>query len=197
MHYNSPRFYTELRNATILRFTIAVTVAFGLSAALYTAIASAGFLTFGGNSDSYILNNYSPHDPLATLCRVAVALSTVTIFPIAFIGFRDGVLDALHIPPREQTGRILNMLTLVLLSLITLIAAVVSDLGLINAVAGGTIAVLVVFALPAMMYRKAVLLLGQAATIKQHYEVVIVFQIMSIGAVLGAVGGIVSVVREA
>lgn len=82
MHYNSPRFYTELKNRSISRFTSCVGGAFGLSALVYMAIASAGFLTFGGHSDNYILNNYSARDPLATLCRMLIGISTLTIYPI-------------------------------------------------------------------------------------------------------------------
>ena len=74
MHYNSPRFYVELKQATVPRYTRAVSGAFGLSTAIYFIMAVAGFLTFGGNSDSLILNNYSPHDPLAAFCRLAIAI---------------------------------------------------------------------------------------------------------------------------
>lgn len=81
MHYNSARFYTELKDATLPRFAIAVSSSFGFSSAVYIAIACLGFLTFGGNSSSYILNNYSPYDPLATLCRLAVGISTLTTYP--------------------------------------------------------------------------------------------------------------------
>lgn len=82
MHYNSPRFYMELRHRTIPRFSQCVAGAFGLSALIYVAIAGAGYLTFGGNSDSYILNNYSPRDPLATACRSLIGISVLTIYPI-------------------------------------------------------------------------------------------------------------------
>jgi len=82
MHYNSPRFYMELNNRSIPRFSKCVGGAFGLSALIYVGIAGAGYLTFGGNSDSYILNNYSPQDPLATACRLLVGISVLTIYPI-------------------------------------------------------------------------------------------------------------------
>lgn len=92
MHYNSPRFYAELKDPTIPRFTQVVTISFGFSAIVNLAVAMAGFLTFGSNSDGYILNNYSPQDPLATVCRIAIATSTLLTYPIVFIGFRDGML---------------------------------------------------------------------------------------------------------
>jgi len=58
MQYNGPRYYTELKDTSILCFGQAIAGSFGLSAFIYIAIALAGFLTFGGNSSSYILNNY-------------------------------------------------------------------------------------------------------------------------------------------
>jgi amino acid permease len=93
MHYNSPRFYMELKDRSIPRFSWCVGGAFGLSALVYVAIASAGFLTFGGNSDNYILNNYSPRDPLATACRLLVGISTLTTYPMG--KFSTWMLDHL------------------------------------------------------------------------------------------------------
>lgn len=81
MHYNSARFYTELKDASLPRFAFCVSAAFGFASVVYIAIACLGYLTFGGNSSSYILNNYSPYDPLATLCRLAVGISTLTTYP--------------------------------------------------------------------------------------------------------------------
>lgn len=79
MHYNSPRFYMELKDRSIPRYSQAVGSSFGFCAFIYTAIAAAGFLTFGGNADNYILNNYSHYDPLATICRVLIGVSVLTI----------------------------------------------------------------------------------------------------------------------
>ena len=155
MHYNSPRFFLELRNPTIPRFATAVGGSFGLAAFLYIIIAAAGFWTFGGNSDSYILNNYSSYDPLATLCRLAIAFSTLTTFPIVFIGFRDGVLDIFQISAERQTSSNINVLTVILLSIITLVACFVTDLGVINAITGGVIATANVFVFPSLMFYQA------------------------------------------
>lgn len=102
--YNSARFYTELKDASLPRFATAVSWAFGFSSAVYVAIACLGYLTFGGNSSSYILNNYSPYDPLATFCRLAVGISTLTTYPIVFIGCRDGMLDVLNVEAARQTA---------------------------------------------------------------------------------------------
>lgn len=160
-----------------------------MAAVLYTGIASSGFLTFGGHSQSFILKNYSPHDPLATLCRVAIALSTLTIFPIAFIGFRDGALDVMNVPPEQQTSHELNVLTVILLASLTVVATFISDLGVINAFAGGAISTGIVFVFPALMYQKAVDHLSiRASKPGQKREVVFAYGLMVFGVVLGAIG---------
>lgn len=46
-HYNGPRYYQELKNRSIPRFTTVVTAAMIISAAAYTSTAVAGYLTFG------------------------------------------------------------------------------------------------------------------------------------------------------
>jgi amino acid permease len=101
------------------------------------------------------------------------------------------MLDALEVPAERQTSTNLNVLTLVLLTLITLIATFVTDLGTINAVGGGTLATFMCFVFPALMYRKAIMNLFQAS-IWQRREVVLVMVLMVIGVVLGAVGVIES-----
>jgi amino acid permease len=77
MHYNAARFYTELKDKSLSRFAVAVSSSFGVAAVMYIAIASLGFLTFGANSAGYILNNYSPYDPLATGSRLCVGLAVL------------------------------------------------------------------------------------------------------------------------
>ena len=156
--------------------------------AIYIAMAAAGFLTFGGNCDSFILNNYSPHDPLATFCRLAIAFSSLTTYPLAFIGLRDGILDSLEVPIAKQTNRNLEVLTIVLLSIITIIALCITDLGLINTVGGGIFATAIVFVFPAFMYQKAVRDLGEEASPGQRREVVLCFVLMVLGVFLGLSG---------
>jgi amino acid permease len=184
MHYNSPRFYTELRQASIPRYSQAITYSFGLSAVIYTTTAAAGFLTFGGNADSYILNNYSPMDPLATASRLAVGVSTLLTYPLVFIGFRDGMVDLLDVPMERQTSHNMDVLTLFLLTILTVMAVFVTDLGTINAVGGGTLATALVFVFPALMYQQAVKLQFSGA----EREVWIAITLMVIGVILGLLG---------
>jgi amino acid permease len=155
-HYNAPRFYTELKDHTIPRFRTVVTYAFGASSIIYVVITCFGFLTFGTACNGNILNNYSTNDVLATVCRVSIAVAIICTYPVAFVGTRDGVLDVVALPPEKQTSNNLNVISIILLTIVTLIAMSVTDLGLINAVGGGTLATAIVFVFPTLMYRQAV-----------------------------------------
>ena len=76
-HFNAPKFYTELKDNTIARFNTVVSSSFGIAIALFAAVASLGFLTFGSASNGLILNNYANADGLMSLSRIAVFISLV------------------------------------------------------------------------------------------------------------------------
>lgn len=175
---------------TVPRYAQSVSGAFGLSTAIYLVMATAGFLTFGGNCDSFILNNYSPHDPAAAGGRLAIAISVLLNFPVSFIGFRDAVLDVFKIPVELQTTRNVDVLTVILLTIITIVAAVVSDLGLVNALAGGLFGILIVFVFPTVMFRaveKNTLMTAKSP------DIGLATGLMVVGVTVGVIGTLVSI----
>lgn len=113
----------------------------------------------------------------------------MTSYPIVFIGFRDGVLDLLDVPPARQTSHSLDMLTVVLLSLLTIVAVFVTDLGLINAVGGGSLATIIVFLVPTFMFYAVAQERGSAQAPDVHLAVALCF----FGVVLGVVGVFIAV----
>jgi amino acid permease len=133
-HFNAPKFYTELKNNTVPRYLTVVATAFGCSIGLFGLIATLGFLTFGGNCSGLILNNYSTRDTLMGISRIAVAVSLVFSYPLAFVGARDGILDLFSI--KNRSSSFLNTLTVGLLSSITVAALVIPDVSFVLAFAG-------------------------------------------------------------
>jgi len=184
MHYNASRFYAELKQASIPRFAQVTVYSFGLTAAIYFSIAIVGFMTFGGNCSSYILNNYSPRDPLATVSRIAIGLCSVVSYPLNFIGVRDNCLDILGITDEIDTDVKLHTVTVILLSMMTLTSCFVTDLGLINSVGGGTTVIFVCFLFPAIMFREGKRKQGAVG----DAEVTFVMVLMVVGVVVGVVG---------
>ena len=188
MHYNSPRYYAELRDASIPRFRRAVSYSFGAGSFILFSIAVVGFLTFGGNSDPLILNNYSPNDPLATLSRLAIGLCSLVAYPLNFIGLRNNCLDIFGIADRIDTVAKFYAFTVLLLSILTVISCFLTDLGLINSVGGGTTVTLVDFVFPAFMFRALIQNKSDNGTISERLEVQLVMGLMVIGVLLGLIG---------
>ena len=151
-HYLAHKFYIELRNNTIARYKIVVHTSFFISTLFFAAIASVGFLTFGASSSGLILNNYSTKDTLMSMSRVAVVISLLTSYPLAFTGARDGVLDLTGVASAKRTPQMLNVLTLVLLGGVTMCAYCVRDLRLIFSLGGATWGNAVIYLFPTYMF---------------------------------------------
>jgi hypothetical protein len=94
----------------------------------------------------------------------------------------------MNVSPERQTETLLNALTIALLSLITMTAVFVTDLGVINSVGGGSVAVLMCFVFPAIMFEKGVRDLGHAALRVQHLEVKLVIFLTLVGCLIGIAG---------
>jgi len=193
-HYNAPRYYTELKNNTIPRFTTVINVSFTVTALVYFAIGIFGYYTFGANTDGYILNNYSANDDLASICRFAIAISVTFTYPLPFIGTRDGILDLFSVSDELQSSTNLNILTLAMLSAFTLLAWHFTDLELMNAVGGAAFGTAVVFIFPSIMFYCAVQNIGSEVTFRLKLESILVLVLMCAGIAMGVIGILVMTV---
>ena len=152
-HYNAPRFYQELREDIKDRFPVVTYASFSISAILFCITTAAGFLTFGGHSNGFILNNYASSDPLIATSRFALALSIIFTYPLPFVGLRDGIFDVLGPTLDPSDNRAFVVVTLALLTVVTIGAAVIQDLGLVLSVGGGTFSTAVAAVFPTLMFR--------------------------------------------
>ena len=190
MHFNAPRFYAELKDANTSRFAKVVGYSFGLTSILYFLIAIVGFMTFGGNSSTYILNNYSSKDSLASLSRAAIGFCSLISYPLSFIGVRDNCLDILGITDEVDTDAKLNVFTIFLLSIMTISSIFITDLGLINSAGGGTTAMFVCFIFPGIMFFYAMCKQGKRGS----WEVLFATALTAFGVIVGIVGICISIV---
>lgn len=187
-HFNAPKFFIELKDNTIKRYNTVVGTSFIISVFLFALVGSLGFLTFGSASSGLILNNYSGKDALMSLSRIAVAVSIVFSFPLAFVGARDGWLDLLKIPAEKRTDSLLTKTTLAILSGITLIATQLKELAFIMSLAGATLGNALIYVYPAIMFRSAVKNMGEKATNGLKREVPFAMFSASLGVVMGCIG---------
>ena len=187
-HFNAPKFFIELKDNTIERYNTVVGTSFGISILLFALVGSLGFLTFGSACSGLILNNYSGKDVLMSLSRVAVAVSIVFSFPLAFVGARDGWLDLLKVPMDKRSDSVLIKTTLAILSGITLIASQLKELAFIMSLAGATLGNALIYVYPALMFRSAVKNMGEKATNGLKREVPLAMLSASLGVLMGLIG---------
>lgn len=187
-HFNAPKFFNELEDNTIPRYNRLVGTSFGISVALFSLISGLGFLTFGSASSGLILNNYSNRDVLMSFSRLAVAVSLVFSYPLAFAGCRDGVLDLAKIPVADRTPSLQNKVTVACLSAITALALVAKDVTFVLSFSGATFGNALIYVFPALMFRKAVKDKGEGATKGLKREVKLAMGSAGLGIGMGLVG---------
>lgn len=181
-HFNAPKFLAELKNNTMSRFHQVIAWSFGASIALYSVITALGFLTFGAASNGLILNNYSTQDFIMSMSRIAVAISVTGSYPLLFSGTRDGILDLFKVSQDKRDNALLNKITLAILAVVTVVAANLTDLGLVASVGGATFGTALVFVYPAVMF------LRTQKGKKQTFETTICKLIGILGVIMGAIG---------
>lgn len=134
------------------RYNALVSWSFGISIVLMGYITMAGYLTFGKNCQGFILNNYSTNDVWIAGSRIAVAVSLVFSYPLAFVGMRDGVVDLLGVPSEKRTESLLNSLTIAMLAILTTLACILTDVSFVLSFGGATLGNALTYLYPALMY---------------------------------------------
>lgn len=119
-----------------------------------------------------------------SLSRIAVAVSLIFSYPLAFVGARDGVLDLLKIKGTPKTQ---NLLTVAILSAVTFAALVIPDVSFVMAFAGATLGNSLIYIFPALMFRGAIKKKADA-TAGQKREVKLAMGSAGIGVVMGLLG---------
>mmetsp|Transcript_3989 Transcript_3989/g.4071 ORF Transcript_3989/g.4071 Transcript_3989/m.4071 type:complete len:494 (-) Transcript_3989:129-1610(-) len=197
-HYNAPRFLIELKNPTMKRFNIVVAFAFLIACATYSFITASGFLTFGGNSLGFLLNNYSNNDNLATFARLAIGAAIISGFPFTFTACKDGVLDLLNISFKKRDS-LMPLMNIGLLSMITLLALVLKDVSFVVGFSGSLFGAAIMFIFPAIMTicnLKKDVKNEEAMTSNQKVELYGNYVISILGVILTIVGVAVSLLKE-
>lgn len=185
-HTNAVKFYNELERRNVSRFTAMVAAAMGFATVLYGVVMVLGFETFGLNSQGLILNNYHvSQDLLATLGRVATAVSIIGAHPLLFSGLRDSFLNIAPTSFTSSRGSWLAS-TILLLGSATLLSLVAKDVGLIVSLVGSSLGAVLVYVFPALMYIK--LLQKRKDIPRSTGESLLLYLTLIFGVVMG-IGG--------
>eukprot|EP00638_Chattonella_subsalsa_P020717 CAMPEP_0117891206 /NCGR_PEP_ID=MMETSP0950-20121206/23815_1 /TAXON_ID=44440 /ORGANISM="Chattonella subsalsa, Strain CCMP2191" /LENGTH=222 /DNA_ID=CAMNT_0005750675 /DNA_START=1179 /DNA_END=1847 /DNA_ORIENTATION=- len=148
---------------------------------LYSSVMAAGYKTFGDNCQSNIIKNYHPDDVLAGLARLATGISILFGFPLTFIGLRDGFIGScksllelrelenwspfrrfrkadlprtIFTDLKEYAVKYKNMkkVSIALLIVVTVMAALVKDIGLIVGISGSICGASIVYVVPSLIF---------------------------------------------
>jgi len=160
-HYNAPKFWVELKNKTEARYKTVVASAFGFAFAMYMTVMWTGFLTFGGHSTGFVLNNYSSKDKFATFARLCIGLAILFGYPLTFSALREGAFDLLRVPAAgtgvngndggNRRAKLATPATVILMSLITALALVLKNVGIVVSFSGALIGAMLIYTVPAIM----------------------------------------------
>jgi sodium-coupled neutral amino acid transporter 11 len=189
-HYNAPQFYNELTNNTMARFNTLVGGAFGAAIVFFIFIMSIGFLTFGGATSGFILNNYASQDQLATLARFAIGLALLTGYPFTFSALREGLLDIMGKKDEAERKKYFTPLTWSLLAGVTALALVLKDVGFVVSITGALFGCFLMFIVPAVMN------LSNKVSPLGGIEKLGNLGMIGTGVVMGVLGVYVSVARQ-
>lgn len=150
-HFNAPKIWTELSDATVPRYNTVVIGAYTFAALIYIVVMSAGFLTFGGHAAGMILNNYANSDQLATIARMTVGTGLLCSYPLSFSALRESLLDLLGI--KSQAGRDSAHVPITVTVIFTVagLAIFLRDVGLVVGLGGALIGAMLMYSIPSYM----------------------------------------------
>lgn len=199
-HYNAPSFYNELKDTSMPRFNKVIGLAFGASIATFVIMMNLGFLTFGGATAGYVLNNYASADGLASLARLAIGLALLTGYPFTFSALRDGILDLRKLEGAERAKQV-RPLTIGLITAITALAISLKNVGYVLSLSGALFGSTLMFCVPAYMNICAERTKGKAFPGKEpsnnsKLEVAVNWGMIATGFIMGAIGVTVSTLQE-
>jgi len=153
-HFNAPSFFQDA-GKKMKPYNAVIRNGFGLSILLNIAFMAAGFNTFGKGAKGLVLNNYATTDALAVVARALFGVSVVFTFPLAYNAVKTGLRGvARNMFAKTDAETLEKAVVGVPLALITAIALVVDDAGVVAALTGALMGSAVIYALPALMLLK-------------------------------------------
>lgn len=195
-HYNAPKFYSELKDTSMPKFNKVIAYSFSISVLAFIIMMSLGYLTFGGATAGFVLNNYANSDILATIARFAIGSALLTGYPFTFTAMRDGILDIAKASP-EKRKAVTKPLNLGLIIAVTTLAVLLKDVGFVVSLSGALFGSTLMFMVPSWIHIQN--LKARAAGVlskNAKLEVALNYFMIVMGAGMGALGVIISVLKQ-
>uniref|UniRef100_A0A8C7XJ66 Solute carrier family 38 member 6 n=1 Tax=Oryzias sinensis TaxID=183150 RepID=A0A8C7XJ66_9TELE len=148
--------YCELERPTKPRMQKVANIGIALSFFLYFISSLFGYLTFYNHVGTELLlayNSYLPRDILVLTVRLAILISVLLTVPLIHFPARKAVISLLY-GDQEFSWLIHVILTVILLSVVLLLAIFVPDISSVFGVVGSTTSSCLLFVFPGIFYLK-------------------------------------------
>jgi sodium-coupled neutral amino acid transporter 7/8 len=144
------------KSPKVLAMTLVIAVAIGTTAVGYAVVGLSAYMAFPTSVQSNVLNTFPENDPLIQVARGVVGLLQIASFPINHLPARNAARDIVScITGSVPGGRSFVIVETVLFFFTTLaISLLVTDLGAIFSVVGGTCGSVIIFGVPGVLLLK-------------------------------------------
>lgn len=201
-HFSAPEFYHAMsgRNANgedsddsvLKKFNLMTGLSYSAVTLISMAAMAFGFLTFGGNSQGIILNNYPATDFGAKVSKSLIVTSVVGGFPFVFDACRSA---ALQLWGKGQEGE-KKKITALLLSVLTGIGLLIKDAGFVISFNGALTGTAIIYIFPALLYLKHTSENHLTGTTKTSLERYFCKFLIGLGAACSVLGAVTSVLHS-
>lgn len=185
--------------STVLKDFYKVTIGgFSAVTVINCLIMASGFLTFGGNSNGVILNNYSTFDTGATICRFLTGISVIGGYPFLISACRSEFLGLLHLRSGRTTAsrKMEKRTTFVILLMLTLASMVISNAGFVIGLVGSIMGSAMVYIFPSLLYLAYTGKIVETKRSRIRVERMFCRALIVFGVVAAVAGGSVSIISN-
>ena len=209
-HFAAPDFYhavkrtdssssegSESRSVKTMRDFFKVTIAsFSTVIFINCLMMAFGFLTFGGNSDGIILNNFSAMDPFATVCRLLMSISVLGGYPFIISACRGEASELYkRKTKKEATPSVQKKINLSMLAGIASLALVLKSAGFVIGFNGALMGSAIVYIFPCLLFLSATSEVAPRSR-RLSFERLFCKFLVGFGVFASATGAVVSVLDQ-
>lgn len=190
-HYNMPVYYRELQDRSPRRMMTIIAAVYATVFSFYVLFVSGGYLRFGDDTQSNIINNLPETSSSVLVCQLLLGLMIIATYPI--VGFATRSAFARAFVGTEDLDPAHRWLLALLLVLVTIVISVlVPNIGVVLSLDGAVFGVAQQLVIPAGFYltlsRRASLRDQSSGDAPQKSHRWLGLAVLAAGLVLGPLG---------